>query len=206
MEADVSDADQVEGMVQDALARFGRIDLLVNNAGSRPGPDRVPVVDLSEAAWDQVQTVNVKGTFLCSRAVARHLIDRGDGGKIINMASTAGRQGIPRYAAYCTSKFAIIGFTQSLAGELAPHRINVNAVCPGNTLTERTHYIAAGLAQRDEPDADTTAALVHDLEEQTPLGRIGTPEDVARTVAFLASDEAEYLTGVSMVVAGGFQM
>ena len=94
VEADVSDAAQVEGMVQDALARFGRIDLLVNNAGSRPGPDRVPVVDLSEAAWDQVQTVNVKGTFLCSRAVARHLIDRGDGGKIINMASTAGRQGI----------------------------------------------------------------------------------------------------------------
>ncbi len=206
VEADVSDADQVEGMVQDALARFGRIDLLVNNAGSRPGPDRVPVVDLSEAAWDQVQTVNVKGTFLCSRAVARHLIDRGEGGKIINMASTAGRQGIPRYAAYCTSKFAIIGFTQSLAGELAPHRINVNAVCPGNTLTERTHYIAAGLAQRDEPDADTTAALVHDLEAQTPLGRIGTPEDVARTVAFLASDEAEYLTGLSMLVAGGFQM
>ena len=122
------------------------------------------------------------------------------------MASTAGRQGIPRYAAYCTSKFAIIGFTQSLSGELAPHRINVNAVCPGNTLTERTHYIAAGLAQRDEPDSDTTAALVHDLEAQTPLGRIGTPEDVARTVAFLASDEAEYLTGVSLVVAGGFQM
>ena len=206
VEADVSDAAQVEGMVQDALARFGRIDLLVNNAGSRPGPDRVPVVELSEAAWDQVQTVNVKGTFLCSRAVARHLIERGDGGKIINMASTAGRQGIPRYAAYCTSKFAIIGFTQSLAGELAPHRINVNAVCPGNTLTERTHYIAAGLAQHDEPDADTTAALVHDLEAQTPLGRIGTPEDVARTVAFLASDEAEYLTGISMLVAGGFQM
>ena len=120
VEADVSDAAQVEGMVQDALARFGRIDLLVNNAGSRPGPDRVPVVELSEAAWDQVQTVNVKGTFLCSRAVARHLIDRGDGGKIINMSSTAGRQGYPRYAAYCTSKFAIIGFTQSLAWELAP--------------------------------------------------------------------------------------
>ena len=206
VEADVSDAAQVEGMVQDALARFGRIDLLVNNAGSRPGPDRVPVVDLSEAAWDQVQSVNVKGTFLCSRAVARHLIDRGDGGKIINMSSTAGRQGLPRYAAYCASKFAIIGFTQSLAGELAPHRINVNAVCPGNTLTERTHYIAAGLAKRDEPDADTTAALVHDLEAQTPLGRVGAPEDVARTVAFLASDEADYITGVSLLVAGGFQM
>ena len=204
--ADVSNANQVDTMVQQALAHFGRIDILVNNAGSRPGPDRVPVVELSEAAWDQVQNVNAKGTFLCSRAVARHMIERGGGGKIINISSTAGRLGMPRFAAYCASKFAVIGFTQSLAHELAPHQINVNAVCPGTTLTERSGYIAAALNAEQNPTADATDSMIDDIANQTPLGRVGTPTDVARTVAFLASSESEYTTGVSLLVSGGIQM
>jgi NAD(P)-dependent dehydrogenase (short-subunit alcohol dehydrogenase family) len=204
--ADVSDAEQVDSMVQQALERFGRIDILVNNAGSRPGPDRVPVIELSEEAWDMVQNVNAKGTFLCARAVARHMVARGEGGKIINISSTAGRQGMPYFAAYCASKFAIIGFTQSLAHELAPHKINVNAVCPGTTLTERTGYIAAALAAEDAPAASATEAMIDDIAEKTPLGRVGEPADVARTVAFLASAEADYTTGVSLLVAGGIQM
>ena len=204
--ADVADAAQVDRMVQQALAHFGHIDILVNNAGSRPGPDRVPVVELSEAAWDQVQSVNAKGTFLCSRAVARHMIERGEGGKIINISSTAGRLGMPRFAAYCASKFAVIGFTQSLAHELAPHLINVNAVCPGTTLTERSGYIAAALNAEQSPTADATDSMIDDIANQTPLGRVGTPTDVARTVAFLASSESDYTTGVSLLVAGGIQM
>ena len=204
--ADVADAAQVDSMVQQALAHFGHIDILVNNAGSRPGPDRVPVVELSEAAWDQVQSVNAKGTFLCSRAVARHMIERGGGGKIINISSTAGRLGMPRFAAYCASKFAVIGFTQSLAHELAPHQINVNAVCPGTTLTERSGYIAAALNAEQSPTADATDSMIDDIANQTPLGRVGTPTDVARTVAFLASSESDYTTGVSLLVAGGIQM
>jgi len=204
--ADVADAAQVDRMVQQALAHFGHIDILVNNAGSRPGPDRVPVVELSEAAWDQVQNVNAKGTFLCSRAVSRHMIERGEGGKIINISSTAGRLGMPRFAAYCASKFAVIGFTQSLAHELAPHQINVNAVCPGTTLTERSGYIAAALNAEQSPTADATDSMIDDIAGRTPLGRVGTPTDVARTVAFLASSESDYTTGVSLLVAGGIQM
>ena len=206
VEADVSAAAQVTAMIDQALAHFGHIDILVNNAGSRPGADRVPVLELGEAAWDRVHNVNAKGTFLCAQAVARHMVNRGQGGKIVNISSTAGRQGMPFYAAYCASKFAIIGFTQSLAHELAPHNINVNAVCPGTTLTERTGYIAAALNKQEAPTGDATDAMVAPIAGQTPLGRVGTPDDVARTVAFLAATESDYTTGVSLLVAGGIQM
>ena len=113
---------------------------------------------------------------------------------------------MPRFAAYCASKFAVIGFTQSLAHELAPHQINVNAVCPGTTLTERSGYIAAALNAEQNPTADATDSMIDDIANQTPLGRVGTPTDVARTVAFLASSESEYTTGVSLLVSGGIQM
>ena len=129
--SDVSDSPQVAEMVRQTVERFGHIDILVNNAGSQPGRDRVPVVELEEHAFDEVQRVNVKGTYLCSKAVARHMIARGGGGKIIVISSGAGKRGIARYAAYCASKFALIGFTQALYQELAPYRINVNAICPG---------------------------------------------------------------------------
>ena len=128
--SDVTDSAQVDDMVQQTLNRFGKIDILVNNAGSQPGPDRVLVVELGEEAVAEVMRVNVRGTYLCSKAVAIHMIERGGGGKMIVISSGAGKQGIARYAAYCASKFALIGFTQSLAHELAPHKINVNAICP----------------------------------------------------------------------------
>ena len=123
---DVADSGQVDAMLSDALAEFGQVDILVNNAGSRPGRDRVPIVELPEDAFDEVMRVNVRGTYLVSRAVCRHMIARGGAGKIINISSGAGKRGIARYGAYCASKFAVIGFTQSLAHEMAPHRVNVN--------------------------------------------------------------------------------
>ena len=143
-------------MIGQALARFGRIDILVNNAGSRPGKDRVLVVELEEEAFDEVMRVNVRGTYLVSRAVARHMTTRSGGGKIINISSGAGKKGIARYAAYCASKFAVIGFTQAMAQEMAEHRINVNAICPGLVDTERVDFIAAaagsgGRVQRGVP-------------------------------------------------------
>ena len=113
--ADVSDGSAVDSMVKEVIDHFGRLDILVANAGSRPGADRVPVVYLTEEAFDEVQRINVKGTFLCCRAAARHMIERGGGGRIVIMASTAGKRGVPRYAAYVASKFALVGFTQSLA-------------------------------------------------------------------------------------------
>ena len=104
------------------------------------------MVELEEEAFDIVQRVNVKGTFLCSRAAARAMISRGEGGRIINISSTAGKKGVARYAAYCASKFAVRGFTQALAQELAPHKITVNAICPGLVATERLDEIASALA------------------------------------------------------------
>jgi NAD(P)-dependent dehydrogenase (short-subunit alcohol dehydrogenase family) len=203
---DVTDSYQVAGMVRRAMDRFGHIDILVNNAGSRPGRDRVPVVDLEEDDWDLVQRVNVKGTFLCSRAVAREMIGQERGGKIIVISSSAGKRGRARFAAYCASKFALIGFTQSLALELAPHRINVNAICPGWVDTERQDYISAALASEGESAEEFRAQRVRESALATPLGRVADASDIARMAAFLASAESDYLTGLSVSVSGGTVM
>ena len=204
--SDVTDGAQVNDMVRQTINRFGKIDILVNNAGSQPGPDRVLVVELGEEAFDEVMRVNVRGTYLCSKAVAIHMIERGGGGKMIVISSGAGKQGIARYAAYCASKFALIGFTQSLAHELAPHRINVNAICPGLVNTERVDFIAAALAAEGESAEEHRALMVRARAEAVPLGRIAEAGDIARMAAFLSSSESDYVTGLSISVSGGSQM
>jgi len=204
--ADVSDAQQVQRMVHQALEKFGQIDILVNNAGAPASRDRVPVIELEEDAWDLVQRVNVKGTFLCSRAVARAMISAGQGGKIINMSSIAGKRGRARFAAYSASKFAVRGFTQALALELAPHHINVNAICPSLIATERVDDMAAVLAPEGISIEAYRKQMLADSTSTTPLGRMGEPADVAQLVAFLASAQSDFLTGLSIPVAGGFLM
>ena len=204
--SDVSDSGQVTDMVNQTLDRFGRIDILVNNAGSQPGPDRVLVVDLEEAAFDEVMRVNVKGTYLCSKAIARHMIERGGGGKIIIISSGAGKRGRARFAAYCSSKFALIGFTQSLAQQLGPHNINVNAICPGLVDTERTDFIAAALAPEGESAEEHRAMMIRERSTTIPMGRVAVGDDIARTAVFLASSEADYMTGLSISVSGGADM
>ena len=201
--ADVSDAKQVTDMVNTTVAHFGKLDILVNNAGTKAGKDRVAVVDLTEADWDRVQRVNVKGVFLCCQAVARHLIAQGTGGKIINISSIAGKRGTALYAAYCASKFAVIGLTQSLANELAAYQINVNAICPSLVDTERVGHLAAALMPTDMSPTEQREAFAQQATELVPLGRLAEGADVAKMAAFLASDEAAYLTGVSVDVAGG---
>lgn len=204
--ADVTCADQVERMVAQTVERFGRIDILVNNAGAPAGKDRVPVVDLEESAWDLVQNVNVKGVFLCSRAVARALIAQDQGGNIINISSQSGKQGVPRYAAYCASKFAVCGFTQALAQELGAYRINVNAICPGLLATERIDDMAQALAPADISAAAQRQAMIASATKMTALGRMALTSDVANMAAFLASDQSEFLTGLSLSVTGGASM
>lgn len=204
--ADVSDSSHVETMVRRTLERFDRIDILVNSAGALAGTDRKLVVELEEDAWDLVQNVNVRGTFLCSRAVARRLIAQDQGGRIINISSTAGKVGVARYAAYCASKFAIRGFTQALAQELGQYGITVNAVCPGLTETGRLDDMAAALAPDGVSPADFRGEMIQNAIRRTPLGRLGQPSDVAGTVAFLSSAEAGFLTGLSVNVAGGCTM
>ena len=204
--ADVADAAQVKEMVDQTVTHFGKIDILVNNAGTIAGKDRVPVVDLAEEDWDRVQRVNVKGVFLCSQAVARHLIAQGTGGKIINMSSVTGKRGSARFAAYSTSKFAVIGFTQSLACELAPYQINVNAICPGLVDTERFGHLASVLMPEDLSADEQLSEYARRSEAAVPIGRLAEGADVAKMAAFLASDEAAYLSGVSITVSGGTVM
>ena len=201
--ADVSDAAQVERMVTETLERFGQIDILVNNAASRPGRDRVPVVELEEEAFDLVQQVNVKGTFLCSRAVAREMIRRGKGGKILIISSTKGKHGAACYAAYSASKHAVIGFGQSLALELASQQIQVNTICPGMVDTERVGDMAAALVPSGESVEEYRAQMLRERAAEVPLGYVAEGADIARVAAFLASSESDYLTGLAINVSGG---
>ncbi|MDG1860233.1 MAG: SDR family NAD(P)-dependent oxidoreductase [SAR324 cluster bacterium] len=206
IEADISNSAHVDQLVQGTIQQFGHIDILVNNAGSAAGPDRVPIVELEEEIWDQVQRINVKGTFLCCKAVAKELIKQGLGGKIINMSSIAGTKGITRFGAYCASKFAVRGLTQSLAKELGEYGIQVNAICPGMVVTERYYRIAEALA----PEGVETEDFLNEMEKEsisnTPLGRVATTNDVAKIAAFLASSESDFNTGMSFTVDGGNTM
>ena len=203
----VSNSEDVASLVEWTISEFGKIDILVNNAGAPAGPDRVPVVDLEEDVWDQVLSVNLKGTFLMSQAVSRHMIQRGGGGKIINMSSVSGKKGAARFAAYCSSKFGVIGFTQSLALEMAEHNVTVNAICPSLIETERVYGMASAL--KPDPEISTEEwrdVMVERAGASNPLGRIGQAQDVADVAAFLASSQADYLTGLAINVAGGSHM
>ena len=134
------------------------------------------------------------------------MIDRGGGGKIINMSSRLGKRGEAQHAAYCASKFAVVGFTQSLAMELAPHQINVNALCPGLVDTERIDAIASAIMPGNSSAAEKREQMVQKVAGQIPLARLAQSADVARTAVFLASHEADYLTGLSVSIAGGLEM
>ena len=201
--SDVTDASQVREMVERTLSTFGKIDILVCNAGSQPGGDRKLLIDVEEADFDHVQRVNVKGTFLCCREVCRHMVQRGGPGKIVIMSSRAGKQGTARYATYCASKFALIGITQSLALEMAPYKVNVNAICPGLVDTERVVYMADALKPEDMSTEDYRQVMLEERARVTPLGRAAVAEDIANTAAFLCAAESDYLTGLSISVSGG---
>lgn len=196
--ADTSDWSQVNLMAEKALERFGRIDILVNNAAVNQEP--VPVVDLEEAVWDRVMAVNVKGVFLCSKRIAREMIQQ-RGGSIINMGSIAGRRGVANLGAYCSSKFAVVAITQVLALELAPYGIRVNAVYPGWVDTDMNVDLAR--KEAEEWGVRKQEANRRLAEQVIPLKRMARPDEIASVVTFLASDESSYLTGQGVNVTGG---
>jgi meso-butanediol dehydrogenase / (S,S)-butanediol dehydrogenase / diacetyl reductase len=204
--ADVSNGAQVEKMVREGVEQLGHIDILVSNAASSHGRDLVPVVDLDEDVWDSTMRVNLKGAFLCSKFVARQMIRFCLGGKIIVMSSAVGKRGQACRAAYAASKFALIGLTQSLALELAPHHINVNALCPAMADTERIKAMAAALASERETAEEHQAKIYKDRIAAIPLGRLVQTADIASLTAFLASAQSDYLTGLSIPVTGGAVM
>jgi NAD(P)-dependent dehydrogenase (short-subunit alcohol dehydrogenase family) len=202
----VDDGAAIEKAVQAAVKAFGHIDILVNCAGVR-GAVGVPVVEGDEAEWRQTFDVNTFGAFFVSRAVAKEMIRRGQGGRMIHIASVAGREGVPGSAAYAASKWALIGLVQTLAKELAPHRINVNAINPGFFSTNLRDSEAAERAQKK-------GISLQELREQeykhlsslVPLGRMGKVSDIAGVVFFLVSPESEYMTGQDINVTGGVKM
>jgi 3-oxoacyl-[acyl-carrier protein] reductase len=175
LEADVSKVKDVETMVQRTLGEFGKIDILVNNAGQIL---RTTVTETDPADWDNIVNVNLRGTFLCSRAVVPQMI-RQRGGKIINICSTAGKHGYPARTAYCASKFAVSGFNESLAQEVAEHGITVSSICPGMVVTD--------MALSTRPGADTSKWL--------------TPKDIADIVVFLATRPSRVLIPEVIVLA-----
>jgi NAD(P)-dependent dehydrogenase (short-subunit alcohol dehydrogenase family) len=195
VKADVSKSNDVDQLIKKTFERFGKIDILVNNAGIV----RIDAVtEVKEEDWDAIFNVNVKGAFLCARAAAKEMIKQ-KAGKIINISSTMGKTGFPFFSAYSASKAAIIGLTQSLARELAPLNIRVNAVCPGVISgTKMRKWLAKEFAKRKLTKERMGVSA-------PPLG-IGTPEDVARVVLFLASEESDYLIGQALNVDGGTEM
>ena len=199
VQCDVRDWSQVSSLAQASLERFGKIDILVNNAGVI----RVAaVVTMSEEDWDLVLDVNVKGTFLCSKAIAPHMIEKRSG-RVVNIASIAGKRGSPGVAHYCASKFAVIGFTQSLAQELGPFNVTVNAVCPGevDTAMWREHLLPALSAISGGNAEEVWQGFIR---ERVPLGRPQTAEDIGQAVVFLC--RADNITGEALLVAGGSEM
>ncbi len=187
---DITDADRVQRLVDETRRELGRIDILVNNAAAARGRDRVPVVQLEEAEWRKVIEVNLTGTFLVTKAVAQALIEQGEGGRIVNISSIAGREGIATFAAYGTTKAGIILFTRVLARELAPQGINVNCVCPGLVGTYRMQDVTQG------PIREAVMRTI-------PLGREGQPEEIGELVAFLCGPDASYVHGQAINIDGG---
>lgn len=188
IQTDVRDSRQVATMVEATMAEFGRIDVLVNNAGI--GVPLAPVVETSEESWDRIFSINMRSIFLCCKTVARIMIDQ-EKGSIINISSIGGLRAVPGMASNGAAKAAVISFTQSLAAELAPYHVRVNCIAPGQVLTN----LRKGVRGANIGGSKMASSI--------PLGRMGQPEDVAMACIYLASDASDYVTGDLIQVKGG---
>lgn len=198
--ADITQKDEVQSMVSEVLNSFGHIDILVNNAGTSQISS---IIELEEEVWDRIMNLNLKGVFLCTQAVMPTMIDR-HYGRIVNIASQAGKTGEAFNSAYSASKFGVIGFTQSIAQEVGKYNITVNAVCPGAVETK---LLLDSLPQSAQDRGMSTEEFLQSFFiNQTPMGRLAQPIDVARAVVFLVSNEADYISGSTLNVTGGREM
>ena len=199
---DVSDATQCEALIAAAADTFGSVDILVNNAGI--GFLMKPLLEVVPGDWDKVLSVNLSGAFYCLQAAARQMVRQGKGGRIVNIASQAAKTGFPHLPAYVSSKHGMIGLTRAAAVELGAHGITVNAICPNHVTTdlgaEQNAYFSKllGFASVD--------AYLAAMAAKNPMGRPGLPADTAAACAWLASEEAVYITGEALNVSGGEEM
>ena len=199
---DVSDAAACQALVAETVARLGRLDVFVNNAGI--GFMMKPLLDVDPKDWDLVIRVNLSGAFYCTQAAARQMIVQGGGGRIINIASQAAKTGFPHLPAYVSSKHGMVGLTRATAVELGKHGITVNAVCPNHVTTglgaQQNEYFSKLLGF---PNVE---AYLANMAAKNPMGRPGVPGDTAAACAWLASDDAFYVTGEALNVSGGEEM
>lgn len=200
---DVSDQAQCQGLVDQAAAHFGSVDVFVNNAGIGFMMKALLDVD-TDKEWDKVISVNLSGAFYCTQAAAKAMVAQGGGGRIINIASQAAKTGFPHLAAYVSSKHGMVGLTRAAAVELGNHGITVNAVCPNHVTTalgaEQNAYFSKLLG------FESVEAYLANMAAKNPTGRPGLPSDTAGACAFLASDDAVYITGEALNVSGGEEM
>lgn len=190
---DVTDVDQTEDMVARAVSDLGSADILINNAAMPIGADRGPIVDVEPDLFQKVVDVKVRGMYLCSRPFVRQVLKQGRGGKIVSVSSTAGKRGSATACAYNAANFAVLGMTQSLARELGPHGVNVNAVCPAAVDTARMDVFGRGKEWQER-------AAAH------PIGRAGTPDEVGAFMAYLCTEAASWIHGQSINIDGGMVM
>lgn len=199
---DVRDPDSANAMVEAAVKQFGQLDIMINNAGI--GYIMKPLLETGADEWRAVIDVNLSGAFFCTQAAAKHMITHAGAGRIINIASQAAKSGFPHMIPYCSSKHGMIGLTRSAAIELASQKITVNAVCPNHVTTglgEKQNAYFAAYKGFDGVDEYLT-----DMRARNPSGRTGLPSDIAAACAWLASEDAAYVTGEAMNVSGGEEM
>ena len=198
---DVSDVNQINSLINFAVEKCDGIDLFFNNAGVT---QHISFFDINEVQWDRINKVNAKGAFFCMQQVARLMVNQGRGGKIVNAGSIAGK-GYKRAsnAAYAASKGSVIAMTHIAAEYLAPHGINVNAICPGMVQTDMFKGI---VSLRSEETGQEALQIKKNIESEIPLGRVNQPEDVAALVLFLVSDSSRNITGQALNIDGGMIM
>lgn len=199
---DVSDAAQCQALVEQSVEAFGAVDIFVNNAGI--GFMMKPLLDVDPEDWATVIGVNLSGAFYCTQAAAKAMVAAGNGGRIINIASQAAKTGFPHLPAYVSSKHGMVGLTRASAVELGAHGITVNAICPNHVTT------GLGAAQNEYFSKllgfDNVEAYLANMSKSNPMGRPGLPSDTAAACAWLASDDAFYVTGEALNVSGGEEM
>jgi NAD(P)-dependent dehydrogenase (short-subunit alcohol dehydrogenase family) len=203
LRCDVTDASQVEEMIDNVRRELGGLHIVVNNAGIASNAGAAPIINMDDVLWVETLSVNLTGVYLVSKFASKAFIASNTGGAIVNISSMAGRKGMPNTGAYCASKFGVIGLTQQMAVELAPYNIRVNCICPGSTQTDMMDATFGRVAQSSGLSVEhIIGASIKDI----PLGRQGLPAEQAAAIAFLAGPDASFITGQTLNVDGGARM